>query len=467
MRRAKIVCTIGPASRDEAVLSRLVEAGMDVARLNFSHGTHAEHGEVIQRVRAVASRLGKDVAILLDLSGPKIRLGELAQPRLLSPGDVVTLTGEPVTDATDVLPVRYPHFAKELSPGELFSINDGLINLEVLESDGVRVRARVLSEGMISTNKGVNLPTGGEGLASLTEKDAIDLRFGLKAGVDWVSLSFVRSPSDADAPFAIMREEGRRVPLMAKIEKRQALDCIDGILERFDGLMVARGDLGVEIPLEDLPAAQKMLIRKANLAAKPVVTATQMLLSMVSNPRPTRAEVTDVANAILDGTDAVMLSEETAMGQHPVETVRTMATIADRAAQLQAAPSERLRGSNPVAPTEAIAHATRLVADEIAAVAIVTPTASGATARLVAAMRPRAPILAVSSDPETLRRLAVVWGVSTRLSKRATSTDEIFEICRESALASGFARKGQRVVVTAGVHGEKAGGTNLLQILDV
>lgn len=467
MRRAKIVGTIGPSSREEDVLSKLIEEGLDIARLNFSHGTHEEHGETIRRIRRASALAGREVTILQDLAGPKIRLGELERPVTIAPGDILTLTVEEILGTGLTLPVRYPHFAREVAPGDRFSMNDGLVNLRTLDTDGVRVRAEALSGGVVSTHKGVNLPKGGDGLPSLTQKDADDLRFGLSAGVDWVSLSFVRSPSDADAPRRVMAEAGRAVPLMAKIEKRQALERIDEILARFDGLMVARGDLGVEVDLEDLPAAQKRIIRKANLAAKPVVTATQMLLSMVSSPRPTRAEVTDVANAILDGSDAVMLSEETAMGAYPVEAVRMMAVLADRANGIALAPRDRRFADGSSTSGEAIAHASRLVAAEVGAAAIVIPTASGETARLVAATRPPVPLLALSSSEETLRQLGLVWGVTARRIPPSSSTEEIFLHCRTETLASGIAEAGARVVLTAGVQGEVSGSTNLLRVLEL
>ncbi|NOY44376.1 MAG: pyruvate kinase, partial [Deltaproteobacteria bacterium] len=339
MRRAKIVCTVGPASSDPQVLRRMVEAGMDVARLNMSHGDHSTHARTADLVRDAARDVGRQVALLLDLAGPKIRLGNLEKPRVVHVGEEIVLASAPETGA---LPVNYPHLAEELVAGDRISLADGAIPLEVIAVEGGRVRARVLSGGTVTSHKGLNLPGKGDALPAVSEKDADDLRFGLRLGVDWVALSFVRSPADLDPARRIMEEEGVRVPVIAKVEKRQALDRIDGILEAFDGIMVARGDLGVEMPIEEVPGIQKRLIREANRRAKPVVTATQMLLSMVTNPRPTRAEVTDVANAVLDGTDAVMLSEETAMGHHPVEAVATMARIVRRA-EADAPPADECR----------------------------------------------------------------------------------------------------------------------------
>jgi len=465
-RRAKIVCTIGPASREVDALRGLVKAGMNVARLNMSHGTRERHAEVIERIRAVSAELGEPVAILLDLSGPKIRLGKLAAPVLLTPGDEVTLTVEAITGEGRVLPVSYPGLVDEVVAGDRLSMADGLVELEVLRVEAPRLVARVLSEGTVSSHKGVNLPSVGTGLPAMTAKDHEDLRFGLEAGVDWVALSFVRTPEDADVPRAVMAEVGRHVPVLAKIEKPQALDNLDDIVEAFDGLMVARGDLGVEVPLESVPGIQKDIIARANLAAKPVITATQMLLSMVESPRPTRAEVTDVANAIIDGSDGLMLSEETAVGAHPAKAVATMARIAAEAEGLRdEIEHPPVHGTGEVAA--AIAHATWEVAALTGARAIVTPTSSGSTARLVAATRPPVPILALSIVEATVPQLCLTWGVIPRHIGHAASSDELFEICRKQVLECGLASPGDTVVVTLGLPLEVAGTTNLLRVLDV
>jgi pyruvate kinase len=467
MRRAKIVCTLGPASSHPSVLGRMLDAGMDVARLNMSHGTREEHRRVAEIVRRAAAERGRPVAVVLDLSGPKIRLGELREPVMLQEGQRVRFTVEDRVGEGDLLPVNYPDLPREARPGDQMSLSDGLILLVVEEVGSSEVRARVLSGGVVSSRKGLNLPGGGDAMPSLTDKDREDLRFGLELGADWVALSYVRSGRDAAAPRAVMEEAGRRVPLLAKVEKRQALEDLDGVLDAFDGLMVARGDLGVEVALEDIPGIQKDLIRRANRRAKPVITATQMLLSMVSSPRPTRAEVTDVANAILDGTDAVMLSEETAVGSHPVETVATMCRIAERAAGLHAA--QQLHGSDLglEGVPAAIAGATWHVARAVGAALIVTPTRSGSTARLVAATRPSAPILALSSCPETVGQLPLSWGVVPRHIRPVPTTDALFEACRLEARASGLARPGDRVVVTAGLPLDSPGTTNLLRVLEI
>ncbi|RMG97971.1 MAG: pyruvate kinase, partial [Candidatus Dadabacteria bacterium] len=411
MRRAKIVCTIGPASAQPETLRRMVEAGMDVARLNMSHGDHGSHARTAERIREAAAAAGRPVALLLDLAGPKIRLGALPEPRLVHAGDELVL-GPEASGAE--IPVTYPDLASELAPGDRLSLADGAIPLEVAAVDPPRVRVRVLSGGTVTSHKGLNLPGKGDALPAVSEKDREDLRFGLRIGVDWVALSFVRSPRDLDPAREIMDQEGVRAPVLAKIEKRQALARLGEILDVFDGLMVARGDLGVEVDLEEVPGIQKRLIREANRRAKPVVTATQMLLSMVTNPRPTRAEVTDVANAVLDGTDAVMLSEETAMGRHPVESVAVMARIVERA-EADAPEPEECRPLAARGVPAAIARATWHVARDVGAKAIVTPTRSGSTARLVAGTRPPVPVLGMTSDPATAGALALTWGVTPAL----------------------------------------------------
>ncbi len=467
MRRAKIVCTLGPASSDAGVLGRLVDAGMDVARLNMSHGTRENHRRVAETLRQVAAERGRPVSILVDLSGPKIRLGELREPVTLEAGQRVCFTTEEGVGEGEMLPVNYPDLPGEVRPGDHMSLADGLILLVVEEAGSTRVQARVLAGGVVSSRKGVNLPGGGDALPSLTDKDREDLRFGLELGADWVALSYVRSGRDAVAPRAMMDEVGRRVPLLAKVEKRQALQDIDGILGAFDGLMVARGDLGVEVALEDVPGIQKDLIRRANRAAKPVITATQMLLSMVSTPRPTRAEVTDVANAILDGTDALMLSEETAMGSYPMEAVATMSRIAQRAEALRAGGRLQVGELGVEGVPAAIAGATWHVALAVGAKLIVTPTRSGSTARLVAATRPPAPVLALSSSQETVRHLNLSWGVTPRHIRPVPTTDALFDACRAEVKASGLAQAGDRVVVTAGLPLDSPGTTNLLKVLVV
>ncbi len=365
-----------------------------------------------------------------------------------------------------MLPVNYAGLAEELAPGDRLSLADGLVELEVLEVAAAGVVARALSGGTVASHKGVNLPSGALGLPAMTTKDHDDLRFGLSAGVDWIALSFVRAARDVEAPRRVMAEAGRHVPVLAKIEKPQALENLDEIVAAFDGLMVARGDLGVEVPLEAVPGMQKDIIARANWAAKPVVTATQMLLSMVESPRPTRAEAADVANAIIDGTDGLMLSEETAVGVDPTRAVATMARIAAEAEGLRDdIEHPPVHGSCEIAA--AIAHATWEVAALTGAKAIVTPTSSGSTARLVAAVRPAVPILALSVEQPTVTRLCLSWGVVPRAIGHAGSSDELFEICRHEVLELGLAAPGDNVVVTLGLPLEASGTTNLLRVLEV
>lgn len=468
MRRAKIICTIGPASETVETLSAMIEAGMDAARLNMSHADHAYHARSIARIREASRAAGREIAILLDLSGPKIRLGDFPGIIEVKPGGEYLLTVGETAPEPDSIPVRHPDLPRELAAGDRLSMNDGLITMRVIEVLPGAVRVKALSGGPLSARKGVNLPTGGGSLPSLTEKDEADLVFGLGEGVDWVGLSFVRKASDAGRVRGIMAERGVVLPLMAKIEKGQALQNLEEIIAAFDGVMVARGDLGAEVDLEDLPAHQKRIIRLANRAAKPVVTATQMLLSMVASKRPTRAEVTDVANAVLDGADAVMLSEETAMGANPVEAVRMMSSIAERAALIK---SDRTwlddARRQTVAVDEAIGRATPEIAREVGAKLIITPTGSGSTARLIAAMRPDRPIMAISTNRETVRRLALTWGVTALLVEEMADTDDLFRRCREKALSSGLARPGDRAVVTAGVPVGRPGTTNMLKVLEL
>lgn len=492
-RRTRIVCTIGPASRSEAGVAALVAAGMDVARLNMSHGDREAHAEVFERVRRAAREAGRPVAVLLDLSGSKIRLGELAAPVDLAAGDEVTFTTEPgVAGEGFLLPVRYEGFADEIEAGDRFSMADGLVALEAIERLPRRVRARVLSPGRVSSHKGVNVPRGGMGLPALTEKDVADLRFGLALGVDWVAVSFVRSHRDAAPARAIMDEVGRRALLMAKLEKPQALEDLDAVLEAFDGVMVARGDLGVETEIENVPALQKRAIREANRRARPVVTATQMLLSMVTSPRPTRAEVSDVANAILDGSDAVMLSEETAMGARPAEAAAMLARIAERAEALARDPApvagrhpglgsatENLAGDpareasperREPAVARAIAEAAVAIARSVGATLVVTPTAGGTTPRMVSAARPGVPILALSPREETVRALCMTHGVIPRVADWGGgegAEERMREICRRMALSTGLARAGDRVLLTAGLPLDVPGATNALEVVEL
>ncbi len=466
MPRTKIVCTIGPASRSPEKLEHLIAAGMNVARLNFSHGSHEEHEEVIVRLREIAARLGRPLAILQDLAGPKIRIGEIATGTVhLQAGVRFILTTEAVPGDEHRVSITYSALPRDVRPGDTLLLNDGALELRVEETREDEIICRVVVGGPLSSHKGINVPTRSLRVPSITEKDRDDLAFGLERGVDYVALSFVRSSADVLQARRLMAERGRIVPLIAKIEKHEALAHIDEIIEVVDGIMVARGDLGVETPLEKVPLVQKMLIHKCNRAGKPVITATQMLRSMVNNPRPTRAEVTDVANAILDGTDAVMLSEETAVGKYPVEAVQMMVRIAEDAESgfPFSAWASRLEPGEPVSLPEAVSRAACALAENIRARSIITFTQSGSTARLVAKYRPRPPILAPTPLEETYRRLALIWGVIPMLSETTQTTDEMMEKAFAAARRAGLVKRGDTVVITAGVPLGIPGTTNLIK----
>ncbi len=466
MSKTKIVCTIGPASSSAKILQELIKAGMDVARLNFSHGSQAGHLEVIKALRKLSSPSGKSVAIIQDLAGPKIRIGRIKAGKIiLHSGDNFILTDKPIVGNNQAVSVSYPGFSQEVRPGDSLLLADGALELEVIETDEHNVKCRVIIGGPLSSYKGVNIPSRSLKVLSLTEKDKQDLEFGLKHRVDYIALSFIKTAEDILAAKQLLKERKANIPVIAKIEKHEALDNIDEIIKVVDGIMIARGDLGVEIPLESIPLVQKSLIRKANLAGKPVITATQMLKSMVDNPRPTRAEVTDVANAVLDGTDAVMLSEETAMGKYPVKAVSTMSRIAEDAES--GFPFEawtaRLGEIEEKTLPEAVGCAAVNLADQIKASAIISFTQSGSTALLVAKYRPRQPIIAVTPSRETYRRLALVWGVVPILTKKMDNTDELIKSALVAAQKRGLVKKREKVVITAGVPVGTPGSTNLIK----
>ena len=466
MPRTKIVGTIGPSSASPEALARLVAAGMDVARLNFSHGTHAEHASVIAALRTIAADARRPVAILQDLAGLKIRIGEIpGGPVRLSPGDAHVLTTRAVPGDARGASVTLPNLPSLVRPGDLLRLADGEIELAAERVVDTDVACRVVSGGALSSHKGLSLPNAIIPGPGMTDKDREDLLFGIAHGVDYVALSFVRSEADVQQARVFVGERGASIPIVAKIERHEALAAIDAILAEADGIMVARGDLGVETPLEHVPLLQKMLIEKANRAGKPVITATQMLLSMVENPRPTRAEVGDVANAILDGTDAVMLSEETASGRYPIEAVTTMRRIAEdtEAAFPFAQWMRRFEDESLQTLPQAVAGAACELAEHIGAEVIVAWTESGETARLVSSHRPRRPILALSTAPATARRLALVWGVIPVLAEPPGSADAMLDAAPGIAAAAGLLRPGQRAVITAGIPMGVAGSTNLIK----
>ncbi len=466
MARTKIVCTIGPATRSPQVLKRLILSGMDVARLNFSHGTHAEYLVVIRFIRRLSREVGRPVAILQDLAGPKIRIGEISSGQvILKPGARFTLTSRRVPGNDGQASVTYSGLPREVRPGDSLLLSDGALELAVLSHTAEDIVCRVVIGGPLSSHKGINVPTRSLKIPSLTAKDRKDLAFGIKHGVDFVALSFVRKEGDILQARRFIESRGASIPIVAKIEKHEALDHIDRIISAADGIMVARGDLGVETPLENVPQVQKMLIRKANQSAKPVITATQMLRSMVDNPRPTRAEVTDVANAVFDGTDAVMLSEETAVGRYPVEAVRTMAKVAADAES--AFPYEAWTRKWDDAPVRTLAEAVALsacaLAESIRAACLITFTSSGSTARLVSRCRPACCIAAPTPHSRTYRRLALVWGVVPILSRRLKTADAMIRQARRAVLKARIAARGENVVITAGVPLGVEGTTNLIK----
>ncbi|MFC4908018.1 pyruvate kinase [Actinomadura gamaensis] len=463
-RRAKIISTIGPAVSSPERIDALVEAGVDVARLNMSHGEHAVHEEVYHRIRAAAERHGRAVGVLADLQGPKIRIGRFPDgPVRLTLGDTFVITTEDVPGTRREVSTTYQGLPGDVSPGDTVLIDDGRVALRVTAVDGPRVTTEVTVGGMVSDNKGLNLPGVPVSVPALTEKDERDLRWALRLGVDMVALSFVRTPEDAETCYKIMDEEGIRVPLIGKIEKPQAVRNLKEIVAAFDGIMVARGDLGVELPLEEVPIVQKRAIELCRDKARPVIVATQMLESMISAPRPTRAETSDVANAVFEGADAVMLSGETSVGQYPIEAVRTMSRIVQTAEQASLEATHTL-DRMPETVGGAIARAAAEVGAIVDAKALVAFTMSGETARRLSRYRSPIPLLAFTSVPAVRGRLAHVWGVETYIVPFADHTDEMVRQVEQGLLESGRCQKGDRVVIVAGSPPGTPGSTNALRV---
>lgn len=465
MPYTKIVATLGPASDSPEAMRALIKNGMNVARINFAHGTHEEHAKKIADLRAISSELGIPVAILQDLGGPKIRVGDLPSEGVsLKAGDLFCLYSEEGKGDKRGVSVTYPELPDEVETGDPILLADGLLELEVVDARPTCVECRVVTGGVLTSHKGINLPTRTLKTSALTEKDIKDLDFGMDEGVDYVGVSFVRSA--ADIRMVKDRMIGRQAPVIAKIEKHEAIANIDEILEEADGIMVARGDLGVEVPLEEVPTYQKILIRKANALGKPVITATQMLRSMVDSPRPTRAEATDVANAVLDGTDAVMLSEETAMGAYPIQAVQYMARIAKKAEETFSY-EHRLKQHPEKDMADSVAHASCVLAEHLGASAILAATASGLTAKKISHFRPQRKIVALSPNESTVRELSLYWGCTPVLVSSPKDTDALINSSARAALDHGLISKGDLVVITAGHPIGGAGTTNMLRVMQL
>ncbi|MFQ5420617.1 MAG: pyruvate kinase [Anaerolineae bacterium] len=467
MARTKIVATIGPSSNNPDTIRRMLAAGMNVARVNFSHGDPESHLAVVKMLRRVAAAEGRALAILGDLQGPKLRLGHVKTGGVrLALGDEVVLTSKRGQPAMIHLP--HPDLIEILEPGARLVFGDGEVEMAVVEKQKDALRCTVTVAGLLESRKGVNAPGTDLGISSLTEKDRVDMRQICDLQLDYVALSFVRTAVDVHELRALMAEQGHNIPIIAKIEKSEAITCLEEIRDAADGMMVARGDLGIEMPPQEVPILQKQIIRCCNKVGKPVITATQMLQSMVEHPRPTRAEASDVANAILDGTDAVMLSNETATGKFPVEAVLMMKQISEITEKEFPFDSwrDRRHNASDVSVTEAISAASCDVADQIDANVIVSATMSGHTAQQIARHRPSMPILAVSPSPETQRRLALVWGVECMLVDNFEDTDGMIARTVETLRPLGL-HKGDKIVITAGVPFGQQGQTNLIQVHEI
>ena len=460
IKKTKIVCTLGPASENEETLRELIKNGLNVCRLNFSHGSHEEHKGRMDLVKKIREELGQPTAILLDTKGPEIRTGQFDAPEVfLEEGQTFTITMKDVMGNKEICTVSYKGLANDVKPGDTILIDDGLVGLTVKEVNNDDIVCEVQNSGIVKNHKGVNVPGVKVNLPAITEKDRSDIEFGIEQGIDFIAASFVRKVSDVLAIREILEENNaEHIKIISKIENQEGVENLDEIIEVSDGIMVARGDLGVEIPTEEIPVVQKLMIKKCNEAGKPVITATQMLDSMIRNPRPTRAEVTDVANAIYDGTDAIMLSGETAAGKYPVEAVKTMATIAKRAEETMRNRRDKINKSKNV--TDAISYATCTTAMDLEAKAILSSTASGHTARMVSKFRPDCPIVATTSNESVRRQLALTWGVLPLMREKSANIDQVIVNSIEAAKTSNYVSKDDVVVITAG-GGET---TNLIKV---
>ncbi|MCO5246193.1 MAG: pyruvate kinase [Anaerolineae bacterium] len=468
MLNTKIVCTIGPATDSTEAIRALMLAGMDMVRLNMSHGTHPYHAEVLSRIRAVASELNKPVGVLVDLQGPKLRVGMLPPEGIgLEPGEALELCTADDLNRAGVVPVQFKALPRAVKPGDRVLLDDGTLELEVETTNADSVMCRVLVGGVLTSNKGMNLPNASLAIAAVTPKDEQDLDFALAHGADWIALSFVRRAEEVIALKQMIRERaagGRLTPVIAKIEKPEAVQVIDEIIAAVDGIMVARGDLGIEVSPEAVPMMQKLIIAKCNNAGVPVITATQMLDSMIRNPRPTRAEASDVANAILDGTDAIMLSGETAIGKYPVRSVETMVRIAQETETHWAPDPLNLADLPKHSNSQAVCHAAADMAIMVRAKAILAPTISGSTARTLSWFRPPCPIIAITPDRAVEQALALYWGVHSLQSQRSPDTDAVISDALAVAQQAGIVQAGDTVVITAGTGGSTPGVTDLIKV---
>ncbi|MFI7406669.1 pyruvate kinase [Streptomyces sp. NPDC049541] len=467
MRRSKIVCTLGPAVDSHEMLVSMIEAGMNVARFNFSHGTHAEHQGRYDRVRAASKETGRAIGVLADLQGPKIRLETFAEgPVELERGDEFVITTEDVPGDKSICGTTYKGLPGDVSRGDQILINDGNVELKVLDVEGPRVRTIVIEGGVVSDHKGINLPGAAVNVPALSEKDVEDLRFALRMGADLVALSFVRDAKDVADVHKVMDEEGRRVPVIAKVEKPQAVENMEDVVMAFDGVMVARGDLAVEYPLEKVPMVQKRLIELCRRNAKPVIVATQMMESMITNSRPTRAEASDVANAILDGADAVMLSAESSVGAYPVETVKTMSKIVAAAEQelLSKGLQPLVPGKKPRTQGGSVARAACEIADFLGGRGLVAFTQSGDTARRLSRYRAQQPIIAFTTDENTRNQLTLSWGVESHVVPFVNTTDEMVDMVDQELAKINRFNPGEIVIITAGSPPGVPGTTNMLRV---
>ena len=465
MRRAKIVATLGPSTSTYEVVRGLVEAGLDVARLNLSHGDHAEHEELYSYVRRASDEVGRGVGILVDLQGPKIRTGSFASgPVVLTSGDEFTITSEDVPGDRTMVSTTYRGLPGDVAVGDPILVDDGRVSLRVRSVDGPRVLTQVVEGGRISDHKGINLPGVAVSVPALSAKDVVDLRWALRLGADIIALSFVRTAADVEDVRRIMAEEGIVVPVLAKVEKPQAVAHLEEIVEAFDGVMVARGDLGVELPLEAVPIVQKRAIALCREEGKPVIVATQMLESMIAASRPTRAEVSDVANAVLDGADALMLSGETSVGTHPIAVIETMSRIIVHVEEEGLSRLPELNGDGSLSTAKALTHAAVMVADEVDASHLIAFTETGFSARIMARWRPATPLLAFTPNPRVRSQLALVWGIETFLVPPVGHTDDMVVQVDRALLEIGRATAGERVVICAGVPPGRPGTTNGMRV---